>query len=361
MESTRWLRLAPLALAVAAGAVGIGRPMAGAAGDPPWEPPPCPAGEASGPPGTAAWYRLDPALDRQGALASMRLTVGSAGERGRWLALAPESFASGPVGGRVLAGSDDGSASYIRLLDPVRGCASAVADEAAVIRSAVLAADGRSLYEHRVDRRTRADLGVWRRPIGADGAADGAAVLVLPGLAADAEHGPTFTTELLSADGGRIVVSSCGIAACRDRVLDPSDGSVARVDHVGPALGVSGGLLVARAACAGDPCAILAVDLATSARRTLVDAAHTAVVRSGSLVYEAPDGRVAGLVLATGRLSDPVEAGGAPMAGGSLAMAGAEAPGDAVALAPGGRPTYAGLIVFDPSTATVTPLSEASR
>ena len=89
MESTRWLRIAPLALAVAAGAVGIGRPMAGAAGDPPWEPQPCPTGEAAGPPGTTAWYRLDPVLDRQGALASARLTVGTAGERSRWVALAP--------------------------------------------------------------------------------------------------------------------------------------------------------------------------------------------------------------------------------------------------------------------------------
>jgi hypothetical protein len=361
MESSRWLKVAPLALAVAAGAVGIGRPMAGAAGDPPWEPPPCPTGEAAGPPGAEAWYRLDPVLDRRGVLASMRLTVGTAGAATRWVALAPESFASGPVGGLVLAGTDDGTASHLRLVDPGRGCASAVADEAAVVRSAVLAADGRSIYEHRVDRRTRTDLGVWRRELGAGGAAAGTPVRVLAGLPADGAHGRTFTTELLVAEDGRLVVSSCGLEACRERVLDPSDGTVAEAAHVGSALGVDGGRLIARDACAGDPCAVIAVDLATGGRQVVLEGAYAASVDGGTLVYELAGGRVASLELATGRRSGPVDAGGVPIRRGSLALAGADVPAGSVALAPGGRPTGTAVRVLDVDRLTTMTLEEVRQ
>lgn len=361
MESTRWLKVAPLALAIAAGVVGIGRPMAGAAGDPPWEPPPCPGGAASGPPGAGAWYRLDPVLDRRGALASMKLTVGAAGAAGRWVALAPESFASGPVGGLVLTGSDDGSASHLQVLDPGRGCASAVADEAAVIRSAVLAPDGRAVYQHRVDRRTRADLGVWRQALGEGQRAAGEAVRVLPGLTADEVHGRTFTTELLIAPDGRLVVSSCGLEACRDRVLDPSSGTVGLVERIGSGLGVVGGRLIARDVCAGDPCAVLAVDLASGGRRVVAERASAAAVDGGSLVYEADGSRVASLDLATGRTSGPLDAGGVPLRRGSLAQAGAEVPGGSVALAPGGRPTATATRVLDVRHMTSTSLEEVRR
>lgn len=360
MESKRWLRIAPLALAVATGAVGVGRPMAGAAGDPPWDPPACGLGDVGVPPGMASWYRLDPVLDRQGALVSMRLSVGLAGTPGHWLALAPESFASGPVGGRVLAGTDDGAASHLRLVDPARGCATAVADETAVIRSAVLAPDGASLYEHRVDRRTRADLGVWLRGLAPDGSVAGRAVRVLPGLAADATHGRTFATELLVADDGQIVVTSCGQEACRVRVLAPS-GAVAQVDGVGPALGVDDGRLVARDACLGDPCGVVTVDLATGMRRVAVEAAMAAALDAGALVYEVAGGGVATLELATGRRSGPLDAGGAPIRRGSLALAGVGVPRGTVALAPGGRPSSMGLRAFDPASGTSTSLAEVAR
>ena len=141
MESLRWLRFAPLAILVAAGAAGNARPVAGAGAERPWEPPPCPAGETGDPPG-AAWYRLEPALDATGTLAGMRLTVGIDGTAGRHLDLGPESFASGPTGGRILVGEDDGALSRLSALDAVRGCSMAIAEEASVIRSAVMAPDG---------------------------------------------------------------------------------------------------------------------------------------------------------------------------------------------------------------------------
>jgi hypothetical protein len=364
MESLRWLRLAPLAVAVVAGAAGVGRPVIGAAGDQPWDPPPCRAEGAAGPAGAAAWYRLDPVLDGAGTLAGMRLAVGVSGEPARWMALAAGSFASGPVGGLVLAGEDDGSISRLRLVDPARGCATALAGEAAVIRSAVLAADGRSLFEHRVDRRTRADLGVWRRALGGDGTAAGSPVRVLPGLATDTAFGPTFTTDLITAPDGRVVVSSCGLEACRVRVLDPATGRVGRVDHTGPALGVTGGRLVVRAVCPGQPCPIEAVDLGTVRRSTLVEAAGAAALggmTGGDLVYEVPGGRVATLEVATGRRTGPLDAGGVPLRGGSTATAGAAAPAGQVPLAPGGRPAPATVRGFDPALGTSTNTMEVRR
>jgi hypothetical protein len=230
-----------------------------------------------------------------------------------------------------------------------------------VIRSAVLAADGRSLYQHRVDRRTRADLGVWQQALGDGRHAAGKAVQVLPGLAADAAHGRTFTTELLIAPDGRLVVSSCGLEACRDRVLDPSSGTVGLVERIGSGLGVVGDRLIARDVCPGDPCAVLAVDLPSGGRTVVTERASAAAVDGGSLVYEADGGRVASLDLATGRTSGPIEAGGVPIRRGSLAQAGAEVPGGSVGLAPGGRPTATGTRVLDVGSMTSTSLGEVRR
>jgi hypothetical protein len=358
MESLRWLRLAPLAVVIAAGALGSGRPVAGAGVEPAWDPPPCPVTDTGGPPGAGAWYRLDPVLDRSGTLAAQRLTTGMAGRPSRHLELAPESFASGPVGGLVLAGEDNGTASRLRLVDPARGCATAVADEPAVIRSAILDPDGRSIIEHRVDRLTRADLGIWRRTIG------GPVLRLLDGLASDPELGPTFATDVVIAADGRLVVSSCALEACRVRVLDPSTGVVDRLRGTGPGLGVSGGSVVVRAACPGLPCPVEAIDLATGRRTTLSEDAGAAVLGGPAgteLVLEAAGDRVAVLEVATGRRVTARAAGGVPMRAGSTATAGAEAPPGRVALAPRGRPAATTIHSFDPIGGSSAELAEASR
>ena len=70
-----------------------------------------------------AWYRIDPVLDRR------RLERAAADARS-WPARAdagsstwtPESFASGPVGGAVLVGTDDGTGSALTLFDLGAGC-----------------------------------------------------------------------------------------------------------------------------------------------------------------------------------------------------------------------------------------------
>jgi len=358
MESLRWRRLVPLVVVIAAGALGPGRAVSGAGAGPAWDPPPCTEADTGGPPGAGAWYRLDPVLDRAGTLAAQRLTAGIAGRPSRHLDLAPESFASGPVGGLVLAGEDDGSVSRLRLLDPAHGCATAVADEPAVIRSAVLDPDGRSIVEHRVDRATRADLGIWRRTIG------GSAVRLLDGLEPDPELGPTFATDLVVAADGRLVVSSCAMDACRVRVLDPATGAVDRFRGTGQGLGVTGGSVVVRAACPGLPCPVEAIDLATGRRTTLAEQAGAAVLGGPAgtdLVFEAAGDRVAVLGVATGRRVAAQEAGGVPLRAGSTATAGADAPPGRVALAPRGRPGPTTIRAFDPVGGSSAELMEASR
>jgi hypothetical protein len=358
MESLRWLRLAPLAVVIAAGALASGRAVSGAGAGPLWDPPPCSVADTGGPPGPGAWYRLDPVLDRSGTLAARRLTTGIAGQPPRQLDLAPESFASGPVGGLVLTGEDDGAVSRLRLLDPARACATAVVDEPAVVRSAVLDPDGRSIIEHRVDRTTRADLGVWRHTIG------GPAVRVLDGLGLDAELGPTFSTDLVVAMDGRLVVSSCALETCRVRVLDPATGEVALLRGTGSGLGVTGGSAVVRAACPGFPCPIEAIDLATGRRATLVERAGAALLggpAGSDLIYEDGADRVAVLGVATGRRIAARDLGGIPLRTGSTATSGAEAPPGRVALAPRGRPAPTTMRVFDPLGGSSEGLAEASR
>ena len=85
------------------------------------------------------WYRLDPVLDRDGALTGQRLAVGLDGDRTvRMLDLAREAFAAGPFGAVVLLGSDDGTTSRLQALDVASGCAWAIANEVNVIRRATM-------------------------------------------------------------------------------------------------------------------------------------------------------------------------------------------------------------------------------
>ncbi len=357
MEALRWIRITPLAIMLAAGAIGPGKPVLSAVGDPPWDPPPCPGtvtGDARA--GIGAWYRLDPLLDQAGTLVGQHLAIGADGAPERWLDLAPEAFASGPVGGLVVMGEDDGATSSLRLLDPARGCATTMATETDVIRSAVMAADGRSTYEHRVDRATRSDLGVWRRQVDRNGGgATMTAVRVLDGLAPDRTLGRAFATDLVAAPDGRLVVSSCAERACRVRVLDAGGGTPDPVEGVGPALGVTGGRLIVREACQGLPCAVVAVDLVDGRRSTLVAAAGAAALGgrdNAELVYADPDGRVSTVNALTGRRGPLASTRDWPLRAGSTATSGVEEPPGIVAVGPGGRVDGGPHLGFDPERGT---------
>jgi hypothetical protein len=356
MEFARWLAVSPLLVAVTVGGLGAGRLTSPLVAEPPWEPPPCPA-EAGVPPGLTTWYRLEPLLDRTGTLAGRTLTIGTGGEVGRSLDLAPESFASGPVNGMVLTGEDDGAASHLRLLDVARGCTTALADEAAVIRSAVLAPDGQSLYEHRVDRTTRTDLGVWRRRL------DGATGRVLAGLAPDPWLGPTFVTTMALDLDGWLTVSSCTPAGCRVRVLDPASGAVTLVRDIGAGLGTVAGSLIARAACAGLPCPIVSVDLASGRRTTLAAEAFAAAIgglAGDRLVVEATGDGVT-VVELTGAGVTTTTGPGVPLARGSTATAGVEGRPGTVALVPRDWPGGRGIRLLDLDRSPSRPQPGASR
>lgn len=284
--------------AAAAGPSVAGEPLAGL--------PACDAATASGlplpdraprPPDRAgSWWRLDPALDESGWLSGQRLHVG-------WLSgggiphalhafdLPAESFAAGPVAGRIVVGTDDDSTSTLSVIDTGRSCRAEIATESDIIRRAVLAPDQQTIVEFRLARATRADLGIWRRDL----AGPGGAVRVAGPLEPDPRFGPTWSTELaFDAAGERLVVESCGERACRLRIVDLATGVVTlHADpELGELVGAAGGRQYVRAACPGLPCPVLAIE-AADAPHVLVEAAGSAVLADGpdgvQLLVESPD------------------------------------------------------------------------
>ena len=304
MTEDRWRRVvgpAMVALALLGGAAGTGAVAIATAGAW-WDPPPCDGGPAAlvaaargGPADAAAptpWIELAPVLDGAGTLASQRLTIGNGPDEHR-LDLPPESFAGGPFGHIVVVGADDGHRSRIEAIDAVAGCALDVADEAAVVRRATISPDGTTLLEMRVDRTTRADLGIWQRSI--DQLLP--ARRILPPIVADGRFGRTWSTEFdWSVDGDRVAVQSCGAVACRTRVLDMASGVadlVAEPD-LGPIVGLTRDHLVVYRACRGQPCPLVSIDLVSRQRSVISDAAgRAALIGRGSsvrIVHEWRDG-----------------------------------------------------------------------
>jgi len=286
---SRWLRrLSPGVIALIAVA-SIASTTLGA-GQRRWDPPPC--GEEAGTPTEAAlaaaptdlsavrleaWFRLDPRLDRRGALEGQRLALGIDGERSSWVIDLPaESFAAGPFGRIVLVGTNDEANSRLEAVSVVDNCSWPVATEAAVIRRATIDPAGATVYEMLVDRETRADLGIWARPL--DGSRP--AVQVLGPIVPDERFGRTYTTEFAwDLTGPALAISSCGEAACRTRVLDPATGAVQAVAEpdLGSFIGLAGDVLVSYGACPGLPCPIVATGLGTGNRTILTDAGVSAV------------------------------------------------------------------------------------
>lgn len=288
MVVLRWLqRLGPPIAALGAAALlgsASGGVTARAAGAPP-----CDASTAgvlaearAVEPATAAsvadetWFTLDPQLDGMGLLTGQRLQFGRRNARTQTLGLPAESFVAGPFGGTILVGADDGSASTIRAISGSAECESLIATVVDVVRTATLDRTAENVYEFRVERSTRADLGVWRRPL-----AGGPAIRLLEPLANDERFGPTFSTTLSwTQEGDELVVQSCGMTSCRSRFLAVASGRVRTVGAAdqGELIGAVAGRLIAYAACRGLPCPILSIDAATGDTRTIADAAGLARV-----------------------------------------------------------------------------------
>ncbi|HVL53171.1 MAG TPA: hypothetical protein VM344_02820 [Vitreimonas sp.] len=309
MVERRWLlRMVPPVGA----ALGCGLLAASAIGaaDGAWQPPPCGGGtarlmtavRAPGPAtpaevGRGPWFTLDPQLDAVGSLAGHRLHVGLGHDRARYIKLPPEAAAAGPFGRLVLVIADDGNRSEVRSLDAAGACEWTIGGSSDVIRRATIDPGGTSLYEFRVDRATRADLGVWRR--GLDGSA---ARQVLTAAPADPDRGPTYSTTLTwTAEGDRLAVQQCGARHCGIRLYEPATGAVTHVDDPdqGELVGVAEGSIVRYESCPGLPCAVVA--------RRLDDGRLTVLNPTAGLarLIDTPDGpRVA---LQAGRSDDSVE------------------------------------------------------
>jgi len=272
---TRWARRFGPGIAAMAAVAAIASTTAGAP-PPIWDPPDCPRLPSVGARTSAAWFRLDPDL-AAGTLVGQRLTIGDAERARRWqLAIDAESFAADPRGGTVLIGTDDGRASRLSLIDVIDGCRWPVATSRDVVRSAIPTLDGTAIVEHRVDRRTRADLGIWRRPL--DGSMP---TRMLPAISVDDRFGPTWVTELgWSEDGASLVVTSCGEVACRHRVVPAMGGTVTTIadPSLGSFVGMADDRLIVREACRGLPCGLVSRALADDTSVVLEVATGLAVM-----------------------------------------------------------------------------------
>jgi hypothetical protein len=357
MES-RWLRWVGPGV-IALGAVGSFATATLGAGPRSWAPRPCSGGAAERTAaatlpvptalpdlGLQAWFRVDPVIDGAGTLQGQRVSLGLDGVRAvRTMDLPPESFASGPFGRLVLIGSDDGVASRLQAVDVAAGCAWPVAEESAVVRRATIDPAGELVYEARVDRASRVDLGVWSRPL--DGLAP--ARSVLPPIDLDDRFGRTFATELSSStDGQELAVESCGEVACRTRLVS-FDGRPPRQlaePDLGLVAGVDGDRIVAYGACRGLPCPLVVTDLASGLRQVLAPEAGLADVVATSdgprLVHETLGADAIGLRAVGLDGGSPIDLGplpaglrlmAAPDRGGSTTRL----PHDWVLLAPDGR------------------------
>lgn len=242
-----------------------------------------------------AWYRRTPRPDAGGRLIGYTLSGGTlAGAMPLRVSLPPESFVAGPFGELVIYGRDDGRASEIRVVRLSDGCDERVATSVDVARGATISPRGETLFVHLVDRRTRTDMGVWRRALHGTGQAQ----RVLAGLAdpADGRFGRTFGTFFTWSDTGRtLAVQSCGAIECRTRLLDPSSGrwTLDASPDQGELIGLTDTERYGYAACHGLPCPVLGIR-PSDERRTIVASAGVAalVVERGvpRIAYEAPAG-----------------------------------------------------------------------
>ena len=271
MGWNRWLvRAVPpalIAVAVILGRVGIPasgvvRGASAAARD-------CPATLASSArqPALEATVELRAKLSSRGELTGRTLvtSVGAAGQRAT--ELAAESFAAPIQSNVVVFGQHEpGRGSWVRALDLQNGCEYALHSSADAVRSAVIDASLGYLFVHSVASGTRTDRGVRRIELGGGGSR---VVAFAPD--ADDRFGTTYATRLgWSLSGTELAVQSCGIVACRTRVVDTAGALRASFDSAhGPLVGFTSTRLFAFDACEGLPCALSAIDRSNSAVTSL--------------------------------------------------------------------------------------------
>ena len=132
------------------------------------------------------------------------------------------------------------------------------------MRSAVIDAALHSMFVHTVKAGDRTDLGVQRVDLGS-----GTTAVALPPLAAASPYGVTFATSLRwSLDRDGLAVQSCGIAACRTRVLELAGGAIESFADTsqGQIVGLTAAKVVTFDACPDLPCGLAAIDRPTGGR-----------------------------------------------------------------------------------------------
>jgi hypothetical protein len=273
MRPLRWVsQVGPplmLAAAVAAGSVALPASLLAGSGSPARGCPPATAfalavGSSARGAAIDAQPRLTASLSTKGEVSGRVLTVNTAGGA-RTKSLASESFASAAQSNVVVFGQSDAVAgSTISAIDLQTGCEFSLWTSDDIVRSAVIDVALRSLYIHAVTAGDRTDLGVQRVDV-----ASGTTATAVPPLAASTPFGVTFATALRwSLDGHALAVQSCGIAACRIRVLDLASGGIE--SYADPSQGQIVGLTAAKVvtfdACPDLPCGLAAVDRPSGGR-----------------------------------------------------------------------------------------------
>ena len=243
-------------------------------------------------PAVDAQPRLVTTLSARGDVSGRVLTVNTAAGT-LTKNLSAESFAAPAQSNVVVFGqSNTGSASTVSAIDLQTGCEYSLWWTAEVVRSAVVDTDLQSLYVHVVKSADRSDAGVLRVAL-----TSGSAVVALPPLAVASPFGVTFSTALRwSLDGDGLAVQSCGLVACRTRVLELAGGAIETFadESQGQIIGLTAGDLVTFDACPDLPCDLAAIDRRSRSRTDFdVDA-------YGATLGEDAQGPVITVVTATG-------------------------------------------------------------
>ncbi len=255
-----------------------------------------------------------------------------------WVGRGSQPDAAGPFDGKVLYNLFDGSRSELHVVDAASGSDETVVTTDNVVYNAVLDPSSGTVFFGQLDPSTRHDLGVWRVRLG------GSAQPELFVRAAAHNYGGSWQwsrTLLITPSGSRLLIRDCQDASCDVSVFATGDSHLIssanglRDDAV---FGVTDASLVGILACAGSPCGVSSLDLASGQVRTLTDdpcaLSGTGVLAARTdgtpvLLVSSPNRAgcpSAGSVLAlelTGSLPEVVWGPGAedPNTGGSLSLA----------------------------------------
>jgi hypothetical protein len=217
-------------------------------------------------------------FDASGTYAGQTVTIAT---RQVALSLPAESFVGEADGDALIYTTSVAGKSEVHLIDLASGCDAVIARPVGTVRSAILNPDGTAIYVHSVTYPNRSDAGVARYAL--DWSAPQPAVPPAPD---DAGFGLTFGTQLgWSSDDAALSVQSCGIEACRTRLLNLASGEITTFDSngQGPIVGVTPGHLITFAACDGLPCPVVSIDRQTGATSVISNEAWAAAL-TGNVV-----------------------------------------------------------------------------